>query len=83
MCVGCVCVCLFPAVLVSLRTFAHAHAQETSPRCRRLIRDHARWCEEVVGQRPLPCAHGDLTDILPAGSVDPNGIFMQRVRAIH
>ncbi|CAE7811005.1 unnamed protein product [Symbiodinium sp. CCMP2592] len=65
-----------------VRVCGRSHLKEMSARCRQLITDHARWCEEVVGQRPLPCVHGDLTDILPAGSVDPNGTFMQRVRAI-
>lgn len=57
--------------------------KEIDPKCRQLIVDHAAWYNSATNNwHPAPCIHGDLTKIVPEGSFDPEGTFMERLMQI-
>ena len=57
--------------------------QEINKGCRQLIRDHLHWCAQVTEEpHPLPCIHGDITNIMPRGSFDPSACFKTKMKQI-
>ncbi|CAE7276424.1 unnamed protein product, partial [Symbiodinium microadriaticum] len=58
-------------------------AVEMDETCRQLICDHMRWCNDTLETYEAPhCVHGDVTAIVPTGSV-PSGLsFQEMIRAV-
>ena len=53
---------------------APCSCKEIDATCRQLIRDHVRWCQKATDMYgPSPCVHGDVTEILPEGTVIDQG----------
>lgn len=52
-------------------------------RCQQLIFDNAHWTQQIDKMHQCPCIHGDLTEILPLNSFNPNGSFKQRAKQIN
>lgn len=56
---------------------------EKNRHCHQLLRDHSKWCSEVNGNNSLrahdmPCVFSDMLQLVPRGSYDPNGSFLER-----
>lgn len=64
-------------------SFTCVRTHEINKSCRQLIRDHVHWCAQVTEEpHPLPCIHGDITNIMPRGSFDPSACFKTKMKQI-
>ncbi|CAK9081695.1 unnamed protein product [Durusdinium trenchii] len=63
--------------------FTSIRAHETNKGCRQLIADHVRWCGTVTNDHSQPCVHGDLTQIMPSNSFDPESGFEAKAAQIN
>ena len=59
-------------------------SKEIDGTCRQLIQDHVRWCARTVQTyNPPPCVHGDVTEILPEGTLSGYEDYPAMVRAVN
>lgn len=54
-------------------------AKEINAQCRQLIFDHAAWVKRALGGwAEEPCVFGDMMDIIPPNSFNPENTFRQK-----
>lgn len=54
---------------------------EKNLHCHQLLADHWHWSNAVMADavfRPQPCTFTDMRDLVPEGSYDPDGSFLER-----
>lgn len=67
------------SVRVSLRI-----AEEYSQKCTALIEESLNWCGTVAGHNPTACClFGDITDMLPAGSLTGCETYTSKLEAVN